>query len=207
MNKTLLIITLIALASASQGSLQLTPNTKGLFTASTYSLSYYTVFPMPANAHFLLDLSNTYIQVPDASLNVTASINNTAVTGATVSCASMICTIKPNNAMAAYDTLIVNFGFLTNPYFLHKQSTTTQVIFNSSYTEHLFWDIPANTYTPLSITANSMTQSNYGVGNTDVTYTFNLSLPMTPKNPQLSFTVPSEVGYGSFTTSLSFYNK
>ena len=207
MVKALLLIALVVLTSASQGSLQLTPITKDLFTPSAYTLSYYTVFPMPSNAHFVLDLSSTYIQVPDSALNVTASINNSPVTGATVICISMKCTIRPNNAMVAYDTLKINFGQLTNPYFLYKQPTSTQVVFNNSYTEHLFWDIPASTYTPLSITSNSMTQSNYGVGNTDVTYTFNLSLPMTPSNPQLSFTVPNEVGYGSFTTSLSFYNK
>lgn len=51
-----------------------------------------------------------------------------------------------------------------------------------------------------------MSQSNYGVGNTDVTYTFNLTVPMTPSNPQLSVTIPSQVDTGNLQTSLSFYN-
>lgn len=72
-----------------------------------------------------------------------------------------------------------------------NQPTSTKVTFNSSYQENLNWTIPASYYTPLSITLNSMNQSNYGVGNTGVTYTFNLSLPMTPNNPQLAVTFPS----------------
>ena len=51
-----------------------------------------------------------------------------------------------------------------------------------------------------------MTQSNYGVGNTDVTYTFNLTVPMTPANPQLSVTIPNQVETGNLQTSLSFYS-
>ena len=191
---------------ASQGSLQVFPVVPTLFTTSQYTLSYYTVFPLPANAHFLLDFSQTYIQIPDAVMNTTATIQNQPVTGSTAVCAAMKCTLKLNNAMVAFNTLTINFGLLTNPYFLHKQTISTQVVFNGSYTEHLFWDILASTYTPLSMTLNSMSQSNYGVGNTNVTYTFNLSIPMTPTNPQLSFTVPSQVGLGSLSTSLSFYS-
>ncbi len=59
----------------------------------------------------------------------------------------------------------------------------------------------------MAITLNSMSQSNYGVGNRDVTYTFNLSLPMTPANPQLTITFPSQVGVGNLQSSLTFYSK
>jgi hypothetical protein len=52
---------------------------------------------------------------------------------------------------------------------------------------------------------NSMKQSDYGVGNTDVTYSFNFTVPMTPNNPQLSITIPSQVGIGNLQTALSFY--
>lgn len=80
------------------------------------------------------------------------------------------------------------------------------VYFNASYSESLSWVIDSSYYTPLSIVVNSMTQSNYGVGNTNVIYVFNLTLPMTPENPQLAVTFPSQVGIASLQTTLSYYN-
>ena len=207
MFKALLLILFISASLANQGSLQVNPVTSTLFSTTNYELYYYSVFPLPQNATFILDFTNTYIHVPDASMNVTATIQGSAVTGVTATCASMKCTIKPNNAMGASSNLKVLFGLLTNPYFVYTQTVSAQVQFNNSYTESLSWNISSTRYTPQAISVNKMTQSNYGVGNNNVTYTFNLSLPMTPQNPQLSFTVPSEVGYANFNTSLSFYNR
>ena len=50
MLKTLLVIILFTSTLASQGSLQVTPLTTTLFEPSNYHLSYYTVFPLPANS-------------------------------------------------------------------------------------------------------------------------------------------------------------
>lgn len=88
-----------------------------------------------------------------------------------------------------------------------NQPMTTRVTFNASYQENLSWTIPGSYYTPLPIVLNSMSQSNYGVGNTGVTYTFNLSLPMTPSNPQLAVNFPSQVGIGNLVTTISFYGR
>ena len=204
--KTLFLLAFLSLALAQQGSLQVKPLTATLYTSSDYTLSYYTVHPLPSNAEFLLDFTSTYIEVPAGSLNTSATAQNSPVSGATAVCSSKKCTLKINHAVAAFSNLTITFGSLTNPYFLADQPITTQVVFNNSYTEYLNWNIPKLIYTPLSITKNSITQSNYGVGNTNVTYAFNLSLPMTPLNPQLSVTVPAEVDVGSWKTTLSYYN-
>jgi hypothetical protein len=206
MHKVFLLLFLLTLALAQQGSLQLSPLTATLFTSSSYRLSYYTVHPMPSTAQFLMDFSQTYIEIPNATLNASATVQNAAVVGATAVCASGKCTIQLNNAVGIYNNLTITFGALKNPYFLLSQAITTQVIFNSSYSEYLSWTIPTSMYSPLAISALAMGQSNYGVGNTNVSYTFNLSVPMTPANPQLSVTIPSQVDVGSMTTSLSFYS-
>ena len=57
------------------------------------------------------------------------------------------------------------------------------------------------------MTLNSVTQSNYGVGNTNVTYTLNLTVPMTPLNPKITVRIPEELApLTNAPTSLNFYN-
>jgi len=202
----LLLMVMTSVVVGQQGSLQVTPLTSTLYTQSQYTLSYYTVKPLPASAVFELDFTSTYIGVPNATLNTSATVQNSPVSGATAVCASMKCTLKLNNAVSIFSNLTIVFGQLKNPYFLLTQPISTKVTFNTSYSEYLSWTIPTSRYTPLSIVSNSMSQSNYGVGNTDVTYTFNLTVPMTPSNPQLSVTVPSQVDTGNLQSSLSFYN-
>ena len=202
-----LLFLFCSLAVAQQGSLQVTPLNPSLFANSSYQVSYYTFKMLPSTATFLLDFTPTYIVVPNSALNVTASVGNSAVSGATGTCSASRCTLKLNNQVAANSNLSFVIGSLQNPYFLMNQTINTVITFNSSYSENLIWSISASYYTPMSITLNSMSQSNYGVGNQDVTYTFNLSLPMTPVNPQLTITFPTQVGIGNLQSSLTFYNR
>lgn len=67
-------------------------------------------------------------------------------------------------------------------------------------------NIPGSTYHPMSMTINKITQSDYGVGYTPVTYEFNISLPYISKNMQMQLTIPQEVTFSSVPSSLSFYN-
>lgn len=205
MKQVLIMLVLVVAALAQTGSIQITPNTPTLFADSDYLVSYYTFHPLPADATFLLDFSNTYITVPNATLNVTAEIKDQAVSGATGSCSNGQCTLQLNNAADANTNIKLTIGQLRNPYFIMQQNITTKVTFNASYKEDSSWSILANLYTPMAITANSMTQSNYGVGNTGVTYVFSFSLPMTPANPQLMVTIPDQVQVDGLSTSLSFY--
>ena len=135
-------------------------------------------------------MSSTYITTPEGALTTSATIAGQTVTGATGSCANSKCTLMLNNAASANTNIQITIGQLRNPYFLMQQNITTQVTFNSSYQENSAWSIVSSLYTPMAITANSLTQSNYGVGNTGVTYAFNFSLPMTPANPRLMLTIP-----------------
>lgn len=57
----------------------------------------------------------------------------------------------------------------------------------------------------MAIVANYFNQSDYGVGNTDVSYFFSFQLPISPPNVQLSLSIPPQVGYGSLQVSLSYY--
>ena len=135
MTLKLLILTVMmaALAMGQQGSLQVTPLTSTLYTQSNYTLSYYTVHPLPASAVFELDMTNTYIEVPNATLTTSATVQNSPVSGATAVCASKKCTLRLNNAVPVYNNLTIIFGQLKNPYFLLTQPISTKVTFNTSY--------------------------------------------------------------------------
>lgn len=205
--KLVIVFLLVWLAWTQTGSLQIQPVISTLSSSSDYNLTYYTFHNMPASATFLLDFTNTYISVPTASLNTTATVTGTSITSSTANCSSNKCTLKLNAAVNAYQTVIIQFGALKNPYFMLNQTISATVTFNASYIESLSSTVPASQYTPLPLTLNSMTQSNYGVGNTEVTYTFNLTLPMTPDNPQLAVTLPSQIGISNLQTTLSYYNR
>ena len=207
MQRVLVILAVLVLAlGQATGSLQVTPSAPVLFAFSNYTVSYYTIYAMPSSASFKLDFSQTYILVPNATLNLTASVSSSVVSGATGSCLSNVCTLKLNNAVPIYSNMSFTIGLLQNPYFLMNQTISTKVTFNSSYSENLTWTIAQSYYTPMAITLNSISQSNYGVGNPNVNYTFNLSLPMTPANPQLTLTIPAQVGASNLQTALTFYN-
>mgnify|MGYP000442245021 CR=1 FL=1 len=134
MSKNIILLFLVALAASQQGSLQVMPTTTTLFTASTYTFSYYTMHPMPSNATITLDFTNTYIEVPNATMNATGAIQGAQVSGVTAVCASLICTLKMNNAVNQLRNMSITFGLLKNPYFKNKQTISSQVQFNNSYT-------------------------------------------------------------------------
>jgi hypothetical protein len=205
--KLFLSLLLVWLAWSQTGSLQVQPVTRALSSSSNYTLTYYTFYNLPSGATFLLDFSSTYITVPSATINSSATIQSTPSASSTANCSSSKCTLMLNQAVTAYSSVVFTFGALTNPYFLMNQTIMVTVTFNASYKENLNSTISGTQYTPLTVVLNNMVQSNYGVGNTEVTYTFNLTLPMTPKDPQLAVTLPSQVGIGNLQTTLSFYNR
>jgi hypothetical protein len=205
MIKSLILLLLVVLASPLTGSIQVTPNTATLWAQSSYLVSYYTFNNMPSTANFTLDFSDTYISIPSGTVNVSAVVNSVVAAAATVSCSGAVCTLKLNKAVAANTNILFTIGSFTNPYFLRSQPITANVTFNATYTEYLACAIPAEQYTPMAITANSLLQSDYGVGNTGVSYLFNFSVPMSPATVQLSLTIPSQVTIGSLQTSLVYY--
>lgn len=207
MMKAVLLLLLLACASAQTGSIQVTPNNPTLWAQSSYLVSYYTFYNMPSTATFALNFSATYITIPSGALNVSAVVSSASVSGATASCSGSICTLKLNKNVAANTNIKFTIGSFTNPYFLRAQPITANVTFNSSYTEYPTWTILADQYIPMTITSNSLTQSDYGVGNTGVNYLFNFSVPMSPATVQLSLTIPPQVSVGTLQTSLIYYGR
>jgi len=131
--QTALLLLLLALACAQQGSLQVTPLNSVLYANSNYQINYYTVRLLPATATFLRDFTNTYVVVPNAVLNITASVGNNPVSNANGTCSSNKCTLKLNNQVAANGNLTFIIGSLQNPYFSMNQTLTTNITFNTSY--------------------------------------------------------------------------
>lgn len=205
MMKVFLTLLLLAGAAAQTGSIQLTPTTSTLWAQSSYQVSYYTFYNMPSTSTFALNFSNTYITVPNGTINISAVISGVSVASPSASCSGAICTLRLNKVAAANTNIKITIGSFVNPYFLRSQPITANVTFNASYTEYPTWTIPSDMYTPMPITSNSLTQSDYGVGNTGVNYLFNFSVPMSPASVQLSLTIPSQVSVETLQTSLVYY--
>lgn len=205
MIKLIIALLLVWLAAGQTGSIQLTPNNPILWAQTPYLVSYYTFSNMPSASTFVLNFSATYITVPSGILNISTLLNTTAITGTTASCSGNLCTIKLNRAVPGNTNIRITIGLFTNPYFLRAQPVTASVTYNASYTENLAHSIGTDQYSPMPITSNSLTQSDYGVGNTGVNYLFNFSVPMSPANVQLSLTIPPQVTLGTVQTSLVYY--
>jgi hypothetical protein len=205
MIKALLLILLVATSYAQTGSIQVTPITSTLWTQSSYLVSYFTTANLPSTSTFALNFTNTYIMLPSGTLNTTATVNGAAVSGANATCSASICTLRLNRNVAGGSTIRFTIGSFTNPYFMRAQPITAIVTFNATYSETPSWSIPADMYSPMAITSNSLTQSDYGVGNTNVNYIFNFSVPMSPSTVQLSLTMPPQVSVGTLQTSLVYY--
>lgn len=81
---------------------------------------------------------------------------------------------------------------LVNPLFIYNQIVPVNVFFGSSANFSFpSSNIPGSTYQPMPVTINKINQSDYGVGFTPATYTFNLSLPYVSKNMQMQLTIPN----------------
>jgi len=143
----LLIVLLLQAALSQMGSLQVTPNSPStLFTNTTYLVSYYTLYNLPASATFFLDFSSTYIGVPNGPLNISSTIGAVSISGATGSCSASKCTLRLNNNAAANSNIQFNIGNLLNPPFLLQQTTSLKVTFNSTYSESSSWIINSILY-------------------------------------------------------------
>lgn len=79
---------------------------------------------------------------------------------------------------------------LVNPFFIYNQTIPVNIYFSNSANLTFSSVISAINYQPMSVTINKITQSDYGVGYTPVSYTFNLSLPYISKNMQMQLSIP-----------------
>jgi hypothetical protein len=74
--------------------------------------------------------------------------------------------------------------------YLFPQTLYVSIYFNTSLSFNHTTIIPSSNYQPMSMIINSITQSDYGVGYTPVTYNFNISLYYISQNMQMQVTIP-----------------
>lgn len=74
---------------------------------------------------------------------------------------------------------------------MSQQNVAVFIYFTSSISYNYSTNISSNTYVPMPMTVNKLTQSDYGVGYTPVSYTFNISLSYISKNMQMQVMLPS----------------
>ena len=147
--KAIILLCLLIVAWSQSGSINVKPVDPTLFASTSYTVSFYTFNNMFSGSAINLNFTATYITVPNGALNVTATINGTAVTGGTppsANCTNSICTLKMNRAISAGQGTTIAFviGNLVNPFFQRSQSITANVTFSGSYFETPSWVIPQN---------------------------------------------------------------
>lgn len=147
--KAIILLCLLIVAWSQSGSINVKPVDPTLFASTSYTVNFYTFNNMNTTSAIILNFTATYITVPNGALNVTATINGTAVSGGTppsANCTNSICTLKMNRAISAGQgtTIIFLIGNLVNPFFQRSQSITANITFNSSYFETPSWVIPQN---------------------------------------------------------------
>ena len=152
---------------------------------SNYIMSYYNFRPFQTSSFFQIDFSQSDIAVTDGPLNVTATLNSTAVNQPLIqaNCTSKVCIIRLGTSFAENTNILISFGRFRNPRFTAAQRITVFVYFGVNSNETQSVSISASAYLPMPVTVNSITQSDFGVGSQDVTYTMNVSFSYIPKDP------------------------
>ena len=133
MFKAALLLLLLVGALAQSGSIQILPSNPTLYSSSNYIVNYYPFINMPSNTTFSLNFASTYIIVPTGTLNVTATISGSAITGANGSCTSSACVLRLNRFVNAASPITFTIGSFVNPYFLRTQAGNATITYNSSY--------------------------------------------------------------------------
>ena len=183
-----LVIAVIALSMRADINLLPTQNTT--YASTTYLVNLYTFTPMNRTGEIILNFAGTYITIPNGLINITATVDNMAITSATASCNSSICTIRPNRSLQNGSIAQFIIGNFLNPLFVQRQLVNVTMRFSTDISENVMITIESKNYLPMAIRVNSFTQTNYGVGNTDVVYRFNISAPVYPDEMQLVINLP-----------------
>jgi hypothetical protein len=204
----LLFTILLAFIGSIQASIPtISPDNNVLNTNTNYIMSYYNFRPFQASSFFQIDFSQTDIAITDGRLNVNATFNNTAVNQSVIqaNCTNRVCVIRLGTSFVENNNIIMSFGQFRNPRFTAAQRIVVMIYFGVNSNETQTVSISASAYLPMPVTVNSITQSDFGVGSQDVTYTMNVSFGYIPRDPEISIEIPAEVGYLYLDTELSFY--
>jgi hypothetical protein len=182
----LLFTILLALIGSIQASIPTISLENNVLNANTnYIMSYFNFRPIQTSSFFQIDFSQSDIAVTDGPLNVTATFNNTAINRSVIqaNCTNRVCVIRPGTSLAENNNIIMSFGQFRNPRFTAAQRIVVMIYFGVNSNETQSVSISASAYLPMPVTVNSITQSDFGVGSQDVTYTMNLSFAYIPRDP------------------------
>lgn len=108
-----------------------TPENPLLNSQSNYMMNYFSFRPFQTSSFFQLDFTQTDIIVNDGQLNVTASLNRTAVNSSsiTANCTNKICLIKLRIAFAINTNVEILFGQVRNPRYTASQRINVLIYF------------------------------------------------------------------------------
>lgn len=169
---------------------QLSVSNPTLGLVTTYKLNYYPQNNLTTSTTFTVNFSQSSLKVPDGINNCTIRLAGVNTLAPYCQCSNRVCTFKPMTASAP-QVVDIEIQNVTNPFYLSQQNLTVFIYFTSTVSFNYSLGIPSNTYTPMPMTINKLTQSDYGVGNTPVSYTFNISLMYISKNMQMQILIPS----------------
>lgn len=182
-----LILTLVHGQSAPQFSI----TNPVLGAVTTYKLSYILSNNLTPSTTFTVNFSQSYLKVPNGTNPCNIKVGATVVSSPTCTCTSLVCTFKPNYSASASLVVEIDILNITNPLFIYNQAINVSIYFSASVNYNYSIIVSSGNYQPMSMIINSLTQSDYGVGYTPVSYSFNISLNYISKNMQMQITIPS----------------
>jgi hypothetical protein len=114
--------------------------------------------------------------------------------------------LAPNASFSVNYLLLVLFGGLQNPPNVNNQPITITVNINSTSYSEVNTTISSQLYMSNALTINSFEQSDFSVGTTNVTYTFNFSVgDYVPQDPAVQILIPVEIGFSYAGYSCNFF--
>jgi hypothetical protein len=162
-----------------------------LGATTTYRLSYYATNDVTSATSFTVNFNQSYLTVPDGPNNCTIKISNVTAPTPVCTCNNLVCTFKPNIQSQSSQAVEISIGSVTNPYFIYMQNVSIGIYFSPNITLNFPVVISSDSYQSMPIIVNSVSQSDYGVGSSPVTYGFNFSLSYISKNMQMIVSIPS----------------
>lgn len=203
------MILLILIVLVSWSSCQLAPqfsvSNPILGSITSYKMSYYSSNNLTTSTTFNVNLNQSNLRIADGPNNCTIRIGSTTAVSPICSCTNRICTFRP---MTVSDPkpVEIEISNITNPMFIFQQVISVMVYFSPTVSYNYNVIIPPNNYQTMTMHINSIKQSDYGVGYTPVSYSFNISLLYISRNMQMQITIPPEITISSISSDLSFYS-
>jgi hypothetical protein len=160
-----------------------------LGASTTYKIQFNSFNAYTTATTFTIVFNQSYIRPIDGNNNCLVTIGSTPAPVPQCNCTNRVCTVKPMVIQPA-QPIYIELNHVNNPLFVFPQNVTVNIYFTPTLSNNYTVVIPSTQYSPMPIIINNLTQSDYGVGYTPVTYTLNVSLFYISKNTQLQVVIP-----------------